>query len=115
MHAGIQPGGQRGVLDDLDRSGDLLGAGLGDVVLAQIGVLVHVQLGVGRIIDGEACIGAGQAVLVVIQPSISSFSETRRPMVFLMTVKMMNIVASTQAATLTMPSSWMPSLAKPPP
>ena len=33
-------------------------------------------------------------------------------MVFLMTVKMMNIVASTQAATLTMPSSWMPSLVR---
>ena len=28
VHAGIQPGGQRGVLDDLDRGGDLLGAGL---------------------------------------------------------------------------------------
>ena len=67
VHAGIQLGGQRGVLDDLDRGGDLLGAGLGDVVLAQIGILIRVQLGVGRIIDGEACIGAGQAVLVVIQ------------------------------------------------
>ena len=53
VHAGIQLGGQRGVLDDLDRGGDLLGAGHGDVVLAQIGVLVHVQLGVGRIIDAK--------------------------------------------------------------
>ena len=64
MHAGIQPGGQRGFLRDLDGRRHLGGAGLGDVVLAEISVFVDIQLGVGRVADRKAGVGARQAVLV---------------------------------------------------
>ena len=115
VHTGIQPGGQRGFLRDLDGRRDLLRAGLGDVVLAQVGVLVHVQLGVGRVADGKACVGAGQAVLMDVEAVQLLLLGDAQPDRLLMIEKMMNIVISTQAATLTTPSSWMPSLAKPPP
>ena len=67
MHAGIQLGRQRSFLGDLDGGRHLLGAGLGDVIFTQVGVLVHIQLSVGGIVDGKTGVGAGQAMLMDVQ------------------------------------------------
>jgi len=67
VHAGIQFRGQGCFLPDLDGRRDLFGAGLGDVILAQVGVFVHFQIGVSGVTDGKARVGTGQAVFVDIQ------------------------------------------------
>ena len=67
VHTGIQFRRQRRFLLDFDRRRHFGGAGLGDVVLAQVGVFVHFQVGVGGIGDGKACVGAGQTMFMDVQ------------------------------------------------
>ena len=67
MHTGIQFRRQGRFFLHLDRRRDFCGAGLGDVILTQIGVLVHFQVGVGGVTDGKTRISAGQAMFVDVQ------------------------------------------------
>ena len=67
VHAGIQFRRQRGFFPDFDRRRHFCGAGLGDVILTQVGILVHFEVGVGGIADGKTGVGAGQAVFMDVQ------------------------------------------------
>ena len=115
VHAAVQLGGQRGFFYDLDGGRNLLRAGLRDVVLAQVGVLVGVQFGVGRVADGKTGVGTRQAVLMDIQAvQLLLLGDAQADGLF-DDGKDDEHRNQHPGQHADKPSSWMPSFAKPPP